>query len=161
MAAFRKRRYERLGQFWDDVRSVWRMRGEVAGILRGKSLSPAFRERLMLAVTGVNACRYCTFVHTRAALHSGVAKSELAGLSAGTFDGAPEEECAALVYAQHWADTKKCPDPEAVERLNATYGPEVAARINATISFIYLNNLCGNTFDWLLYKVTFGLVGGS
>ena len=161
MGIFLKRRYERFGQFWADVRAAWRIRGMVADILRGKSLSPAFRERLMLAVTGVNQCRYCTFVHTRAALRSGVAKSELGGLSKGMFDGAPEEERTALVYAQHWADTKGCPDPEAVARLKATYGAEMADRIEATISFICLNNLCGNTFDWLLHKASFGLVGGA
>jgi AhpD family alkylhydroperoxidase len=38
----------------------WRL---LRGVVRGDLVSPAFRERLMLTVTGVNRCRYCAVYH--------------------------------------------------------------------------------------------------
>ena len=161
MATFTRRRYESLGQFFRDVGALWRIRGELRGILRGKLISDAFRERLILAVTAVNKCRYCAFFHTRAALAAGVPKEEMAGLFSGEFADAPEEEQVALLYAQHWAETRGCPDPETVTRLNETYPPETVCAINGTLLFINLNNLFGNTVDWILHTLTFGLLGGE
>ena len=43
-------------------------------------ISPDFRERLMLAVTAVNGCRYCSYAHTRAALKGGLSREEISGL---------------------------------------------------------------------------------
>ena len=161
MANFTRRRYESVGQFWKDLCGLLKLRKELRGILKGKTISDAFRERLILAVTAVNKCRYCAFVHTRAALASGVPKEEMDGLFSGEFADAPEEERVALLYAQHWAETRGCPDAETVMRLNETYPPEIVSAINSTLLFINLNNLFGNTVDWLLHTITFGALGGE
>lgn len=150
-----------MGQFWKDLRGLLKLRKELRGILKGKTISDAFRERLILAVTAVNKCRYCAFVHTRAALAAGVPKAEMDGLFSGEFADAPEEERVALLYAHHWAETKGNPDAETVERLNEAYPPETANAINATLLFINFNNLFGNTVDWLLHTLTFGMLGGE
>jgi AhpD family alkylhydroperoxidase len=159
MKTFPKRRYHGIGEFFRDAGAVWRARREILGILRGKTIAPDFRERLMLAVTAVNQCRYCTFVHTRAALKSGVSRGQIDSLFAQGAD-VPARERTAMLYAQHWAETKGTPDADAQAALEGEYGAEEAARINATLRFIYLNNLCGNTFDCLLHTVSFGLLGG-
>ncbi len=161
MAAFTKRTYERFGHFWDDARFLRNNRAAVQAAMSGRILSPAFRERIILAVTAVNQCRYCSYVHTRAALKSGVSREEVDGLFAGMFDAEPEEERVALLYAQHWAETRGCPDPEATARLKESYSPEIIEAIHAVMRMINFNNLCGNTFDRLLHFVTLGLFGGG
>jgi len=161
MKAFGKRRFMNIGQFWAGVRLLWARRGEIRAILRGKGLAPDFRERLMLAVTAVNDCRYCAFAHTRAALSQGLSEAEVNELFRGAFDGAPEAERTALIYAQHWAESKGEVEPGAWERLASSYGEESASKIDTTIRFINFCNLTGNTADWLLHSVSFGLFGGG
>ncbi|MCK4314262.1 MAG: carboxymuconolactone decarboxylase family protein [Anaerolineae bacterium] len=43
-------------------------RSRIRAVMKQNLTSPAFRERLMLAVTAVNGCRYCSHVHAREAL---------------------------------------------------------------------------------------------
>ena len=157
MAAFTKRTFGSFGQFWSDIRFLWSHGKD----LRGNIIAPAFRERLMLAVTAVNQCRYCSFVHTRVALKTGVSKEEVKGLFTSNFTDAPENERVALLYAQHWTETRGCPDAKTVEQLNAAYPPETVNAIQATIRLINFNNLFGNTFDCMLHKISFGLLGGG
>ncbi len=82
------------------------------GVARGRRVSAELRERLMLAVTEVNACRYCSWVHTRAALAAGVSEEEVRQLVGGEIGAAPEAERPALIYAQHWASTDARPEAE-------------------------------------------------
>ena len=49
----------------------WKLIGKVMG---GKLVPRPFRERLMLAVTAVYGCRYCSWLHTREALRSGISQ---------------------------------------------------------------------------------------
>ncbi len=119
-------------------------------------LSPAFRERLMLAVTWVNGCRYCSYFHARQALKSGVTAQEISKLLSGDVDNCPEEEATAVIYAQHWAESDAHPDPEAVWKLEETYGPEKADAIHLVLRMIRLGNLLGNSWDYLLYCLSFG-----
>ncbi len=120
----------------------------------------AFRERLMLAVTAVNGCRYCSYFHTRQALQSGIDSDEINRLLAGDVAGCPAEEAIAIVYAQHWADSNAHPGIEAVMRLQQTYGTEKAGAINILLRMIHIGNLMGNTWDFLIYIVSFGRFKG-
>ena len=72
MAAFNKRVFKTFGHFWGELRFVRGAKKELRAIFKEKTLSAAFRERLFMAVTSVNHCRYCSFVHSRAALKAGV-----------------------------------------------------------------------------------------
>lgn len=161
MKAFTKRRYHGFGQFWRDLKAVWRERRELRGIMRGRTLDPKFRERIMLAITAVNQCRYCSFAHTRIALREGLRREEIAAFFQGSLENVPEAERTAILYAQHWAERNGAPEASMGESLRAEYGEETAARIDAALRMMRLNNLTGNTADWLLHKVSFGLLGGA
>ena len=161
MAAFSKRTFESFKQFTNELRFVRGAKGQMRGILAGTTLSAAFRERLFMAVTSVNQCRYCSFVHSRAALKAGVSREELDGFLTKEAQAVPKEERVAVVYAQHWVDSGGNPDPETLARLNEAYPPETAAAIQTAIRFINFNNLAGNTWDKLLHTVSFGLLGGG
>jgi len=121
--------------------------GEFTAALRSGRISRAFGERIMLAVTHVNGCRYCDYGHTLAALASGVTSDELRALRAGDFAALPQQEVTALLFAQHVAQMGGRPDPAAWDRLVATYGPAVACDVLAYIRLILIGNLLGNTFD--------------
>jgi AhpD family alkylhydroperoxidase len=159
MNKFSKRRYRKIGDYGSDICFVWRNRSAVLGILRGKTIDPGFRERLMLAVTAVNDCRYCSFVHTRQALREGVTPEEINALFEKSIESLPEYERTALLYAQHWVESSGNPEQDLREKLHAEYGDKTANRIETTIRLINWNNLSGNTFDWLLHTVSFGFLG--
>jgi len=119
-------------------------------------ISPAFRERLMLAVTAVDGCRYCSYFHAKQALKSGLTPEEISRLLSGDVDNCPEEEAVAVIYAQHWAESDAHPDPEAVRKLQQTYGVEKTESIHLMLRMIRLGNLLGNSWDYLLYRMSFG-----
>jgi len=106
----------------------------------------------MLAVTGVNDCRYCTYAHTKMGLRAGLSADELRGLLSGDFRDAPDDELPALLFAQHYAENGGRLDPEAWDRLRSRYGPETAAAILVRIRMIWTANLLGNTLDAFLAR---------
>lgn len=157
MRGFPRRYYRSLAQLREDVRFMQEHRERVREALR--VLSPAFRERLMLAVTQVNACRYCAQYHSRLALEGGLSQAEVEALLAGDFDDCPSEEHTAILYAQHWAETEGRPDPEARAALLACYGEAQAQAIDAALHMIKAGNYMGNTLDYFRYRLSGGRVG--
>jgi len=59
MNTFERRTYHSLGEFLTDFRIMLSRRKEIRALMQGDIITPAFRERLMLAVTAVHRCRYC------------------------------------------------------------------------------------------------------
>ncbi len=157
MQKFRKRTYDGLDELLADVRFMVDHREEVHQAM--ELLDPAFRRRLMLAVTQVNECRYCAHHHAQVALTDGLAADEIADLLAGEFEACPSEERPALLYAEHWADTGGDPDPEAREKIVATYGAEKTQAIEIVLRMISAGNYMGNTWDSLLYRLSGGRLG--
>lgn len=156
---FRRRTYHGLADLRADLRYISGRRTLLRQAMR-ELISPAFRERLMMVVTEVNGCRYCSYYHAREALKSGVSSAELRNLLAGTIPvETPPDEGAALIYAQHWAETDADPDPDAVRKLIETYGEEKAAAIDMVLRMIRVGNLLGNSADYLLYRLSLGLMG--
>jgi len=146
-------------EFFADVGFLTRNMRMVIKVMMGRTVSRAFRERLMLAVTSVYGCRYCSWLHTGEALRSGLDREEIAGLLAGIVDNCPEDEAIALLYAQHWADSNAKPDPEAVRRLEEAYGPEKAKAIDLILHMNRIGNLSGNSLDCFLQRISFGKWG--
>ncbi len=161
MEKFNKRTYSSFREVIGDIKFLIKNHGQIKDLNRGKLISKKMQERLMLAVTAVNGCRYCTYYHTKLALESGVTNQELDTLLNGSVESSPSEEKLALLYAQHWADQAGKPDQEFKEKINKTYGPQKAEVINLAIRTINFGNLMGNTFDYLLYKLSFGHLGTS
>lgn len=151
-----RRRYAAWADLWHDLRWLFRQRGQLRPALRGRLVSPAFRERLMLAVTAVNQCRYCAFFHARESLRAGLSPAEIRRLQDGLVGDAPADELPALLYAQHWAEANGRPDPLARQHVLATYGPERTAAIETLLQLIRTGNLLGNTADWLLRRLSRG-----
>jgi AhpD family alkylhydroperoxidase len=158
---FDRRTYGSPREFFEDIFFVTRNMRRSRSLMKGTEMPAAFRERIMLAVTSVYGCRYCSWVHTREALRNRVEQDEISSLLTGSVEGCPEEEAVALLYAQHWADSDGRPDLEAVSRLEEAYGSEKAQAIEVVLHMIRLGNLAGNTWDRFLHRISFGRLGGA
>ena len=153
---FNKRRYRSLGEFWTDLRFLFLGLNKIKSV---RIISPAFRERLMIAVTGVYGCIYCSWLHTGLALRTGIQREEIARLLSSSVETCPEDEHIALLYAQHWADSDANPQPQSTQRLVEIYGSEKAKAINLLLRMNRIGNLFGNSFDYLLYRISLGRWG--
>ena len=116
-------------------------------------ISKAFSESISLAVTQVNGCKLCGYTHAKNALKAGMTEEEVEFLLSGGFDNAPKEQLEALLYAQHYAESKGNPDPETTRKLLETYGEEKTKDIMSNILIIMLSNLHGNTIEALKYRL--------
>ncbi|MBN1954316.1 MAG: carboxymuconolactone decarboxylase family protein [Anaerolineae bacterium] len=159
MKEFSRRTYRRLAEVVADFKAIMARRDQMKPLMRGKLIDPAFRERLMLAVTSVNGCRYCSYAHARQALVAGISNDEIEALQEGELGGSPEEELPALLYAQHWAETRGAPDPAARSRVVEQYGEEMVTAMELALQTIQMGNLMGNTMDYVLYRLSFGRWG--
>jgi AhpD family alkylhydroperoxidase len=149
---FTKRIYT-LPTFTADVKNIFDHLDDLRQAARGGRISKVFAEKIMLVVSRVNGCRYCSYGHSRAALAAGISELELQNLIAldlGTF---PVNETVALTFAQHYAEAKCQPDPSAWQRVLEYYGEETANDILAYLRMITFGNLFGNTFDALLSRL--------
>ena len=105
----------------------------------GNSLDPRTRERVILAVTEVNGCRYCAWIHGswQDFLGEGINRAEA--------------EQAVLTYARACAEAGKPLDPTP---LTAQLGSAGVRELRATVAQIEVSNLVGNTVDGLLARLT-------
>ena len=127
--------------------------------MRGEYISDAFRERIMLAVTEVNGCRYCQYAHAKMALEAGLTQEEIETLSSGSFHNCPAEEVPALLYAQHWAENNSQPDDETRQKILDIYNEATVEAMELAMRMIRMGNLLGNTWDYFLFRLSFGKWG--
>ncbi len=154
---FHKRTYAGFSDFVADARYMLHHREQIRAAMR--LIDAPFRERLMLAVTQVNACRYCSEYHAKLALKSGLSQDEVRQLLDGDADHCPPEQLTAILYARHWAEAAGNPDPDIRQTLIETYGAAKAAAIEMVLRMINIGNLSGNTFDYILYRLSGGRLG--
>ncbi|MFA9415151.1 carboxymuconolactone decarboxylase family protein [Natrinema sp. HArc-T2] len=115
---------------------------------RADRVSDQFAEKIMLAVTAVNECQYCTRYHTDLARETGMDQETITKLLESDIGSAvDDDEQPALVFAQQYAETDENPGRDARNALRETYGRETAADVLAFVRAIYFGNLLGNSYD--------------
>ena len=152
MSSFNKRIYRRPRDLWTDLSALFHLRRAVSKLSGDSELEPAFRERLMLAVTAVNQCRYCSYVHTRLALRNGLSETEVRSLLDSSLSGAPAAELPAILFAHHWAESDGIVAAQDHQCLIDIYGEEKSQVIQAAIQTMRLANLLGNTFEYVFAR---------
>jgi AhpD family alkylhydroperoxidase len=125
--------------FYNGIRSMQYM----SKAKKNQELSPKFIERIMLAVTEVNDCAICSYAHTKKALESGMSNEEIQKMLTGIMDDVPEDEIAAVMFAQHYADTRGYPTKESWQRILKIYGTSRAKGILGSIRIIMIGNAYG------------------
>ena len=154
---FQRRYYQSWSSFWSDLKFLVSNRAQIKIAMSSPKLNPAFRERLMLAVTEVNLCRYCRTFHIGQAKQAGIPIEEIATYLKGTIpDEVPEEQKLAVCYARHWAETDNQPDLDYIEQIKEFYGDDGFQAISMVLRMISMGNLLGNTWDYILFKISFG-----
>lgn len=147
-----KTRYSAMEIYWiafdafRTIRSLGRAR-------KGGELDRRFMERIMLAVTEVNGCPLCSYAHTKMALESGMSLEETRNMLAGTKDDIPSDELAAILFAQHYAETRGNPSEGSWRRIVDIYGLTKASGILGSIRTIMLGNAIGIPFGSLINRV--------
>ncbi|OHC67137.1 MAG: hypothetical protein A3H93_02135 [Rhodocyclales bacterium RIFCSPLOWO2_02_FULL_63_24] len=157
--AFRRRIYRSPLPFVRDLYCVMSSLRPVLALSSKSGIPAAFRERIMMVVTGVNRCRHCAYGHEYLASLAGISKHEISGLLAQDLTNSPAGEIPALLFSIHWAETDGRPSAEAQADLAARYGVAVARQIEAAALMIQIGNRIGNTFDFLLSRISMGRFG--
>lgn len=130
-------------EFYDALQNGIRTYKFLKRSKQSKQISIQFIERIMLAVTEVNGCEVCSYAHTKMALEQGMDEQDIKKLLSGTTEGVPEDELKAIMFAQHYADSKGKPSKESWERILDAYGPEKALGILGATRMIMIGNSYG------------------
>ncbi len=121
----------------------------LAALVRPK-LSFALREKVFLAVTSINDCRFCEWGHTHWAMAHGVPLEEVNQIlrhQTESLEAKNAAEAAAILFGQHYAEQLDQFDPESIENLRKYYSDAQVTEILAYVRFITFTNLLGNTAD--------------
>jgi AhpD family alkylhydroperoxidase len=133
-----------------------RMFSVVKEALKSEMISEQFKERIMLAVTNVNGCSLCSYAHTKYALESGMSDIEIKKLLSSDPDlenTIPQEEAAAITFAQHYADTRCKPDKKAWQNIVERYGDKKALAILGLIRIITMGNALGARLSGIIDRI--------
>lgn len=115
----------------------------------------------MLAVTEVNGCQMCSFVHTKLALKAGLTNDDIKELLAGDLDGVPKEESLGVLFAKDYAFNKETIDTEFYQKLVDTYNIRKSRAILGVTEMITMTNGMGLSLALLKRTLTFKHVKGS
>ena len=116
-------------------------------------MDAAFREQIMLSISRMNDCRYCTAIHGAWAEKVGLDEEQraaLVDLEPGSFD---RRTWVALAWARRLVDDDAAPDPDLETELRAHYSEREIAAIKAVAIAINLANRSGNTWDAFLERL--------
>jgi AhpD family alkylhydroperoxidase len=160
MSKYEKRKYSLI----EHIPIVFRA---ALGFLTLKSLKKKkvmnfkLKERIMLAVTEVNGCVLCSYVHTKLALKSGMTDDEIKALLAGDLENVPKEESLAVLFAKDYAYQKENIDPVYYNKIEERYGIYKAKAILSVCEVITMTNSMGIAMGLLKETLTFKHVKGS
>ncbi|MDY0289445.1 MAG: carboxymuconolactone decarboxylase family protein [Sphaerochaeta sp.] len=106
-------------------------------------LDKHFMERIMLGVTQVNGCPLCSYAHTKMALEMGMEEQQIEELLGGELANIPSEQLKAVLFGQHYAETKGNPSELSWNEIVHTYGEDGAQGILGTIRIMMVGNIWG------------------
>ena len=118
-----------------------------------KLVDPHFVERLQLAVTEVNGCAACSYQHTQMALARGMSNEEINSFLSGSNDYTKEEEAKAIMFAQHFADSRGFPKKYAYDAIEEEYGKKEAHVILSAVQVMIAGNMYGIPFSAFLSRL--------
>ena len=112
-----------------------------------KLISQQFIERMQLAVTEVNGCAACSYAHTTFALREGMSNEEISSFLGGGDEFIQPEEAKAIIFSQHFADSRGYPEKAAYEAIIKEYGEEKASIILSADQMMIAGNMFGIPFS--------------
>ena len=139
-----------------DLAGVVRRTRPLAAAYRG-GLEPDLRERVMVAVSRVNSCGGCTFVHEGWASRAGVSQDELEAIGIGDLGELDDRNRAAVGYAAALAEARfREPVPVDLAAAAAEHlSPEDLTAVDAVARGMAFANLSANTLEHLFGRLRF------
>jgi AhpD family alkylhydroperoxidase len=125
---------------------------KLIGNKKSKLVDLHFVERLQLAVTEVNGCAACSYQHTQMALKQGMSNEEINSFLSGAGDYTKPEEAKAIMFAQHFADSRGFPKKYAYDAIVEEYGEKEARIILSAAQTMIAGNMFGIPFSALLSR---------
>jgi len=126
-----------------------------------KIMNFRLKERIMLAITEVNGCVLCSYVHTKLALSGGMSDLEIKSLLAGELELIPVEDSLAVLFAKDYAFNHETLDPIYYQKIIDRYGIDRAKAILSVSEMITMTNSMGISLGLLKQTLTFKHVKGS
>jgi AhpD family alkylhydroperoxidase len=121
-----------------DIKAIW----------IDESLDPVFREQLMVAVAGANACRQCSYAHREWALAEGLSEAELAALEGLDEESFDPRTWAAIAWAQATAHSDFEDVPEVIDRnFTEHFSAQEQSEIDLVVRVMYWCNEISNGVD--------------
>ncbi|MGZ5375402.1 MAG: carboxymuconolactone decarboxylase family protein [Solirubrobacterales bacterium] len=141
------RTFASAGEALSDVAAVVGRAGPLVAVYLGARLDPMLRERVMVAVSQVNACAGCARVHRRLALRAGLAPDELEAIGLGDRAALDERSRAAVIYASELAERRfrAPPSPEVEAAAREHLKSSELAAVEAVARGMALANLTANS----------------
>lgn len=138
--------FKRKFGFWEMYRAFVFLPGAVAKMIgnnKSKLLDKGFVRRLQLTVTEVNGCAACSYQHAKMALREGMSNEEIVSFLSGGDAFIKPEEAKAIVFAQHFADSRGCPKQYAYDSIVKEYGEKQARIILSAVQIMIAANMYG------------------
>ncbi|MDD4526694.1 MAG: carboxymuconolactone decarboxylase family protein [Candidatus Margulisbacteria bacterium] len=120
---------------------------------KSKLVNKHFIERLQLAVTEVNGCAACSYQHTKMALQQGMSNEEISSFLSGADNFIKPEEAKAIMFAQHFADSRGFPKKYSYDSIVKEYGEETAQIILSAAQIMIAGNIYGIPFSAFLSRL--------
>ena len=118
-----------------------------------KLVDKHFVKRLQLAVTEVNGCAACSYQHTQMALKQGMSNEEISSFLSGGSNFTKPEEAKAIMFAQHFADSRGFPKNYAYNSIVEEYGKKEASIILSACQMMIAGNMYGIPFSAFLSRL--------
>jgi len=148
--------YKRKFSIWEMYRAFILIPTAVAKMIRNKRktiVKKDFVERLQLAVTEVNGCAACSYAHTYMALKQGMSSEEINSFLSGDGTFINQDEAKAIIFAQHYADTRGFPKKDAFDSLVDEYGNQKVEIILSAIQLMHAGNIYGIPYSALISRL--------
>ena len=148
--------FKRKFTIWELYRAFVFVPGAVSKLVgnsKSKLIDKQFIERIQLAITEVNGCAACSYQHTKIALRQGMSNEEISSFLNGDDSFIKNEEAKAIIFAQHFADTKGIPGKDTYDSIVKEYGKKEARIILSASQVIQAGNIYGIPFSAFLSRL--------
>jgi AhpD family alkylhydroperoxidase len=141
-----KREFKRKFSIWELYRAFFytpKAMSKLIGNTKSNLVDKKFVERLQLVVTEVNGCLACSYQHAKMALHQGISNEEINSFLSGGDEFIELDEARAIMFAQHFADSKGFPKKYAYDSIVKEYGEKQACIILSAVQIMIAGNMYG------------------
>jgi len=143
-----KKRYG-LGELYRASAMLPAAAGKISTNRRTKLVDAHLIERMQLAVTEVNGCSVCSYAHAYMALKQGMGNDEIHSFLSGDGNFVKPEEAKAILFAQHFADTRGFPKHAAYASIRDAYGDQEAQVMLCAAQIMLVGNIYGIPYSAL------------